>query len=176
MTENNKSTKNSIFNRITAISTIFIACTAVGISIWQGWETRRHNKLSVKPILEIHTSTTEAAPLLGVWVENCGTGPAIIKDMIVYFDGQPIKVDSKEKAENIYRSAIILIDKVGLWHPHGSGAVLKQGGKANIISYAKENWTIDGKEKFKKALSHLHFKFIYESVYTEKFEASNEVQ
>ncbi len=161
---------------IISISTIVIACAAVGISVWQGWATRHHNKLSVKPILEIHISTTSDGPLMGVWVENCGTGPAIIKDMIVYLDGQPTKVDNQEKAENIYRAANILSDKVSLWHPHGSGAVLKQGGKANIISYAKENRTIDGKEKFKKALSHLHFKFIYESVYTEKFEASNEVQ
>ncbi len=88
-----------------SISAIVIACAAVGISVWQGWVTRYHNKLSVKPILEISASVTDNSPLMGVWVENCGTGPAIIKNMIIYLDGQPTKVYSTEAANKVYQDA-----------------------------------------------------------------------
>jgi hypothetical protein len=161
-------------NPYITISTIVIACVAVCISIWQGWVTRQHNKLSVKPILEIFTSTTKDGTSMGVRVENHGTGPAIIKDFFVYFKGKPTKVDNREKADNIYRAANLYTSKINLWHPHKSGAVIKQGGTVNLISYVEKNLTIQDVEKFEEKLSHLHFKFIYESIYKEKFEVSNE--
>ncbi len=171
MTENNKSTKNSISHRITAISTIFIACVAVGISIWQGYETRRHNRLSAKPFLGIRFSISEKKPLMGVWIENNGFGPAIIKEFIVYLDGQPTKVNSYEAAKKVYQAAKIYDKSKSFWSPMKS-AVLKLGGRINIISYPKENWTTEGIEKFKERLSHLGFKFIYESIYEEEFKVS----
>ncbi|MHC4268855.1 MAG: hypothetical protein ACYSTS_10340 [Planctomycetota bacterium] len=128
----------------------------------------------MKPILEIFTSTTpnDDTPM-GVRVENCGTGPAIIKEFIVYFNGKPTKINNREEASNIYRAANLYSEKISLWHPHKSGAVIKQGGTVNLISYLKKDLTIQEVREFEKKLSHLDFKFIFESIYKEKFEASN---
>jgi len=157
-----------------AIPTIVIACVAVGISVWQGYVTRRHNKLSVKPILEIHTSLSKDNTPMGVSVENCGFGPAIINDFIVILDGKPTKVNNKKKAENIYKKAHLFSNQLNFWHPYNEGTVIKQGGTVNLITHVKKDLDFPVLSEFEEKLSHLHFKFIYESVYKEKFEASNE--
>ncbi len=158
-------------NKAISIPTIVLACTAVVISIWQGCETRRHNKLSVKPLLSITISTSENDSLMGVWIDNNGTGPAIIKEFFVHLDGQPTKVDSRETANKVYRDAGINISAIKFGCPVPSVS-LRHGGQFNIISYPKNNWTTKGKEEFKKRLSHLSFTFIYESIYKEKFVTS----
>jgi len=45
------SRKKVNWDKILAISTIIIALSAVIVSLWQGFEQRKHNRLSVKPIL-----------------------------------------------------------------------------------------------------------------------------
>jgi len=166
-----KTQKIIMENTIISISAIFVACVAVGISIWQGFETRRHNKLSVKPYLVIRTSTSKSGLSMGVWVENDGLGPALIKDFIVYFDGQPTRIDNREAAEKVYRPAQIYEKGIKFWSPMKS-TVLKRDGRTDVISYPKAIWTPEGIEMFAERLSHLHFKFIYESIYGEKFETN----
>ena len=161
-------------NLVVSISTIVIACIALGISIWQGWATRLHNKLSVKPLLDITTFYSETEPFIGVVVENHGVGPAIIKDFIVYIDGQPAIVDSVEAADKVYNATLSIGNEINYWHPEGD-SVLKQGGGKEILWYRKEDWTTKGVEEFKETLSHLSFKFIYESIYREEFEISTHV-
>lgn len=176
MMENNKSTKDSIFNRITAISTIMIACVAIGLSIWQGIETRNHNKLSVKPLLSVTISTSKNDSSMGVRVDNNGIGPAIIREFLIYLDGQPAKVYSLETARKIYQDAGLIIKGVDVsiieFDDQDPGTTLKHGGRLNIISYPKENWTTEGIKIFEDALSRLGFQFIYESIYEEKFETN----
>lgn len=158
-------------NKAISIPTIVLACVAVVISIWQGCETRHHNKLSVKPFLGIRFSISKNDPLMGVWIENNGFGPAIIKDFFVYLDRQPTRIDSREAAEKVYQAAQIYNKGIKFWSPMKS-TVLKHDGRINIISYPKENWTTEGIEMFSERLSHLRFKFIYESIYEEEFEIS----
>ena len=40
-------------DRITAISAVVIAVATLAVSIWQGYETRRHQRLSVRPALVV---------------------------------------------------------------------------------------------------------------------------
>ena len=104
--------------------------------------------------------------------EQYWVGPAIIKDYFVYFDGQQTKIDNNKAVEKVFRDAKIFDNEVSFWVPPPQRAVVKQGGKRNLISYHKKDWTDEGIQKFKERLSHLHFKFIYESIYEEKFETS----
>ena len=67
------------------ITSISIALAAAIITIWQGFLTRKHNRLSVKPILRIDTQF-----LLGkqckILLVNNGIGPAIIKSVKYFID------------------------------------------------------------------------------------------
>ena len=62
---------------IVAYSAIFIALASLFVTIWQGIITRKHNRLSVKPLPDIHTQNFENK--IAVLLENNGTGPLIIK-------------------------------------------------------------------------------------------------
>ena len=158
-------------NKAISIPTIVLACTAIVISIWQGYETRHHNKLSVKPLLGIRYSVSENHPFIGVWIQNNGYGPAIIKEFIVYLDGQPIKVNSPGSAEKVYQDAKIFFKGVTFWSPAES-FILRHGEDINLISYPKDKWTTGGIKMLVEGLNHLRFQFIYESIYGEEFSKS----
>jgi hypothetical protein len=76
---------SSPLTEIIAISSVVIAVCALGISIWQGYIARQHNKLSVVPILHVDLDTTEGKDIEIVSVNN-GVGPAIITHFTVYCD------------------------------------------------------------------------------------------
>lgn len=65
---------------------LFVAACALSISIWQGYEVRKHNRLSVKPRLNFYiesaTDVTNHISLI-----NSGTGPAVIQDITIFIDG-----------------------------------------------------------------------------------------
>lgn len=69
-------------NIIVSICAIIIALASLGVAIWQGSVTRKHNILSVKPIPDILTSNFENK--IAITLENNGAGPLIIKKFRAY--------------------------------------------------------------------------------------------
>lgn len=67
---------------------LFIAILALAISLWQGFEERRHNRLTVKPLLNFETISHNQTK--SIRLSNNGLGPAVIKGFYVYLDGQKI--------------------------------------------------------------------------------------
>ncbi len=65
-----------------AIASAFIATLAFGATIWQGWITRRHNHLSVRPLLVWHVARNNSPEFAEITfsLKNKGIGPAIISD------------------------------------------------------------------------------------------------
>lgn len=76
---------SSALTEIIAISSVVIAVCALGISIWQGYIARQHNKLSVVPMLHVDVDQTEGKDIEIVSVNN-GVGPAIITHFRIYCD------------------------------------------------------------------------------------------
>jgi len=65
---------------------IGIAMVALFVSLWQGVEERRHNRLSVKPILTFdHYSEDQNRHII---VSNNGLGPAIVQQFTIIDRGQ----------------------------------------------------------------------------------------
>ncbi len=79
------------------LATIIIACCALLVSILSAAATRKHNRLSVKPILAISTSIVDTPDKKGIYLLNCGFGPAIIRSFEVSFGGVPTNADSVDK-------------------------------------------------------------------------------
>jgi hypothetical protein len=73
---------------ILSVSAIIIAFTSICISIWEGMETRNHNRLSVRPKLEVFFNGGKDS--FGYNVINSGLGPAIITKMKISIDGNKI--------------------------------------------------------------------------------------
>lgn len=157
---------------VIAICAVFIAACALGVSIWQGAETRRHNKLSVKPYINIRVLISRQAEYMGVQIENNGIGPAVIKKCIVFVDGKPTQIDSYGSWEKVGKAAGIFDKKISFM-TFPEGTVVKEGQVIPLISYPKQHWTDPGRKIVENALSRIRVKFIYESMYGDKFEETN---
>ncbi len=88
-----------------AIASAVMAACALGVTVWQGYQNNKHNKMSVRPKLttltnfeEIETETKVSYELI-----NAGVGPAIIKDFILFYDGKEISKNDGETYEKILR-------------------------------------------------------------------------
>ncbi|MFI8737441.1 hypothetical protein ACIGKM_16135 [Ectopseudomonas toyotomiensis] len=62
---------------IIAICAAFVSLLALGITIWQGLLTRRHNILSVKPFIDFERHVSQKGNILFI-IRNNGIGTAII--------------------------------------------------------------------------------------------------
>ncbi len=82
--------------RIVVVAAVVIALCALGVSLWQGWQTRAHNRLSVLPNLEIYAHFDLPAPRenIGLYLVNTGVGPAKITRLDVYFDDKLVQNDN----------------------------------------------------------------------------------
>lgn len=158
---------------IIAFCASIIALCALSVSIWQCIETRKHNKLSVRPCLSMRVIVSKQAPYIGIQIENNGIGPAIIKKCIVFVDKTPFLIDSYESWVKAGTAARIF-DKKASFLTLPEGTVIKEGQNISLIAYPKENQTEEGIKKIEEALAyHLRVKIIYESIYKEKFEVTN---
>lgn len=72
-----------------ALVAVGLSIVALVVSIFQAWDTREHNKKSVRPLLAMSlvTGTNGSGIQICVRVENVGFGPAIISDFSVLIPG-----------------------------------------------------------------------------------------
>jgi hypothetical protein len=75
--------------RLQPLLTLLIALMAIALTIWEGAETRRHNRLSVQPRLDaaIESGRDSAGEYVRMAIESTGLGPAVIRAFRVYLDG-----------------------------------------------------------------------------------------
>ncbi len=69
-----------------AICATFIAILGLALSIWSAAQQRKHDRLSVKPILSIYFTSSEVG--YGWWLSNEGVGPARVAWFEVQVDGK----------------------------------------------------------------------------------------
>jgi len=67
---------------------VSIAGIALIISAWNNIQGRKHNRNSLKPLLTYEVSFGGNDSLLGISIQNCGLGPAIIDSFEIYYDDE----------------------------------------------------------------------------------------
>jgi len=72
-----------------AILAFFLAMLTAFMLIYESYANRKHNRLSIKPSLNILYKSTDE-PVLGFFLSNEGFGPAIIKKATITIDGKVI--------------------------------------------------------------------------------------
>ena len=78
----------------TDILALLIACLAVGMAFWEGYESRQHNRKSVMPIFNTYVdkSTGSESNSFEMGLRSVGLGPATIKVFKVFFNGREEQV------------------------------------------------------------------------------------
>ncbi len=97
-----------------------IALIALGFAIWQGWQNHKHNKLSLRPWLKHVTGLhTKRSGLCYSQFEiiNKGIGPAIIKDVMLFFEGKKKAHNSNNDLHYFFTEEVINHGSVKLKFP-----------------------------------------------------------
>ena len=146
-----------------ALAPIFIAAIALGLSIWAGREQRKHNKLSVKPFLDILADDKR------IHIENVGLGPARITSIeAIVDDEETFYFDSFEGGYNCMLKLFPnteIEEKVDRFHTYDNTQVLP-GKYRDLVRFNKDR---DPGEVV-SAVTRLKITVHYESMYNEKME------
>ncbi len=163
------STENKI-----SLAAGFIAIIALGVSIHQGYETRRHNRLSVRPIMASKT-TYEPGEDQGLFLENVGFGPAVVTKIELFVKGYRIHGDSPKE---IWTKAIRHLKDLapGLQAQEAAfvrwfnvGMSIKPGESNSLFVVRGESANPETSEAIQEAVELIGLKIRYKSLYDETF-------
>ncbi|MGU9962779.1 MAG: GNAT family N-acetyltransferase [Candidatus Halichondribacter symbioticus] len=149
-------------DNITAIATVFIAVCALGVTLWQGWETRKNNRLSLRPLLRFESteSVHDGVGQYKFFLVNRGVGPAIIESFILFSD------DGKESYSDFESQNKFLNKKMEQFYNTeksylGHGSIMDKGEK-QILWEFEYNPYKQNLEDFAKLKISIEYKSIYQ--------------
>lgn len=151
---------------ITAICSIIIAGLALIITLWQGYVTRKHNRLSVTPRLCF--SQTIVPEEKSKKVTNKGIGPAIIKKVRIYLDGKQIEYRDLRALWVLNHNLKLSKDQRPLVRGFGKEEMISAGEEIIIFSIK----TSDSIEKALKEFNRIDMAIDYKSIYGDFFTES----
>lgn len=154
---------------------ITIAFIAAGFTGWQILETREHNRLSLRPHLDVSLMGSNDLTFRSLRVDNAGLGPAFIESMDFTHNGVkilrgPNKDDGTPKREYLQ----IVLDRIGwptdtpsrnriLRTTLPKGAVLSAGSEVHIFKITSK---LNGDEY--QQFRSLELDIVYRSTYNER--------
>jgi hypothetical protein len=152
-------------DKVLSISAIIIALASIFISVWEGFEIRKHNRLSVRPKLEI--SYNVAQDNFGYVLTNNGLGPAIIMEKKLFIDNTEIKSSGFSGYDEFFE-VLNLKDRLIMHGATGSGITIRPSKNENIFVFKfVEN---EDKEKLiSQIYNRVRIEISYKSMYDESF-------
>ncbi|MGU9963397.1 MAG: hypothetical protein ACNYPD_04735 [Candidatus Halichondribacter symbioticus] len=91
-----------LFEIIKENAAIIVAVLALLLTVWQGMEIRKHNRLSMRPLLNIswydgwHDARDDGMIRGELKISNNGLGLAIIKKVVLFYEGKEISYNNNE--------------------------------------------------------------------------------
>jgi hypothetical protein len=157
---------------ITGVSSGIIALCALILSLYQGYQTRKHNRLSFKPHLTTWTNTNPEMGFYSVELINNGLGPALIEEFTVRVDG---KVIDGRGAEPIEKGLKILFPAHEYVSHHGfvgKGYAMGPKQRCTIVAIQFSSTGIPSREIVEHAFKRGVLEVKYKSFYDELFRFS----
>ena len=158
------------WDRVTAVASLIVAALALGVSVWQGRVTRNHNRLSIKPQVQISRDLSAGATLKGLLVANNGVGPATVHGSLLNFNGNDLgpilrptwhQIDSDSDTKPLGKL------NIGLFP---NGTYLSAGGRYRLLTLTEKNK--DKLDAFRELSNLLELRICYCSVYDECWTAT----
>ena len=132
-----------------AISSLVIALCAMVATVWQAAIARRHNRLSVRPVLTLYRREIEGL----IYVRNNGSGPAIITSYELYSNGKRLPLDSLDGIFSTVTDVPELTPGVAI-------AVGESVELVKAVTFLEASHT--------QPMEDLRFRIVYESIYGER--------
>ncbi len=145
---------------VIALGSSFVALSALVVAVWQGWLARRHNKLSVQPLLHFNVSNLNG---LFIKLQSVGLGPAVVKKVIILFNGRRYENPSRDPYPEMFSQ---LSNKYHyLFHMPVVGSSYLPGSKETILSLQCNNFSEENKQELSGFYHQIYFEIHYTSFY-----------
>ena len=167
---------------IANIATTLIALFAIALSVWEGSESRRYNRLSVLPQLEPMHYTLLDNPqdtlfTIEYSLDNSGLGPAVLEDLLVFYNDSLIFQSQPKGAfynfDGFREDILAVTDEISiLTYSRKAGQYLR-AGKEHLFFNLEVPVSLPGVDKSgasylrNEVLEKYSFVFCYCSIYEE---------
>ena len=162
--------KESAYRHFIPYIAIAISVITAAVLIWQGFETRSHYRKIVSPQVVTYTTNTEQEDTWGIFLQNEGGGPALIKLHKMTIDGmekEPVDILDQmiqEKVINQKYPAVLRVMNEEL--------VLKEGAKTPILAFISIGVYSQKVDEFEKLINErINLRYRWCSVYDECVES-----
>lgn len=154
---------------VAAVSSAVIALCALFLAIWQGYQARKYNRISVTPHLTTWTHSDEKKNLYVIEVINNGIGPAVIQNFRMYVDGQLIQGEDSE----LVKKALKILFPNTNYNSHQSyfakGYVMAEKEKRPLVAVAFHGENVPSPETVDHAMKRSRLVLEYQSMYGQSF-------
>jgi len=144
-----------------ALASLAVAVSAFGIAVWQGWLSRRHNILSVKPRLQFNLSTLDG---LHLYMENQGLGPAVIKNIIIKYKNTIFENPEIDPYPDIFEQERLYGYEYKFHMPTKENSYLPNS-KLTLLSLSPVEPKGDPNAELSEFIGNLMFEITYDSIY-----------
>jgi hypothetical protein len=152
-----------------ALASVSIAVIALVFSIWQGYLMRKHNRLSVVPLL--HFDCGIADDVFFLKLKNAGVGPAVVKSLEIRFHDAKL-------VGSLHHITDKLVDELEIGHlgatvyRPGENQAIAAGNEYEILKIQNVTSDLETKDRFLDNLELLTINIRYTSIYGEKYNLS----
>lgn len=147
------------------IATVLISLSALGLTIWNGYMSRMHNKMSQRPILSSQRTYTTNDP--SYKIINCGNGIAVIDKTYYYLNGKEVSLQEFLRSYAKYITSKGGGDK-STCQTADDGTILRVDSEIALFkSILPNNTSLQISLELEKKYA---VKIEYSSIYGEKFE------
>ena len=141
-----------------------VSLCALFISIYNVVVTRAHQRLSMRPVVNIDTDISPNSGRYALCFHNCGPGLAIIETWKLSIDGVLCDLSVEGSGELTKKIGYHGYIDFNLFYP---GDAIQSGHRVEFIGTNTEGNSAYNREGFKSALSRLNLHMTYQSVYNE---------
>ncbi|MDC5857447.1 hypothetical protein [Vibrio europaeus] len=161
---------------IISIASSVIALCALLFTVWQGVQTRKHNRISYKPHLTSWSHKEQQKGVFALDIINNGLGPAVIKKFTISVDGEALDGKGPALVESAVRR--IFADKRYSAHYEFMGASYVMGAKdrCRVVVIKFEGTTVPTSDEVEQAIERARLEIHYESFYGDSFYFDSDVE
>ena len=161
---------------VAALAAVFVAVTALVYTIRESKATRKHRRLSVKPLVANRWVLSTSSPHISVFFDNKGLGPAVVKRFLVAWGTHVIPHDDDDALHTEIMATIEAFRirvKYGISHIRfnwlGEGAALCEGESTEILTFENDEDEVKLSNSDARELlglfSNLRIRLEYQSMY-----------
>jgi len=140
----------------------------LGVAVWQGIESRRHNRKTVLANLSLDVSFDDKPKRFGLWLSNKGSGPAIVKSVRFFLDDRDFAFNGLGHPWPALWEKATFMGTRFLYSLPNEGDVLRAGEDLHLLSICEDGPTDDEIAAMIKALDRIDLRIDYCSVYDEE--------